>query len=117
MSTSAWNVLELRVLALLGPTVDVTALQAGVESLREDLDTILEARVLESKAPLQSPLRTHCCWTSSPLLQCHPPRDCSKRHRVRDEAESWAQKMERHELEAARRASLIDEEACQLRAI
>ena len=41
---------ELRVLARPAPIVDVTALQAAVEILREDLDTILEARVLVSEA-------------------------------------------------------------------
>ncbi len=36
---------ELRVLEKLAPTVDVTALQDALESLRADLDTILEALV------------------------------------------------------------------------
>ena len=45
------------------------------------------------------------------------PREHAKRHRTRDEDESQARNKERHELEAARRASLIDEVACQLRAI
>ena len=42
---------ELRVLSRASPTVDVTALQAAVESHRADLDTIIEARVSESEAP------------------------------------------------------------------
>ena len=42
---------ELRVLARLAPPVDVSTLQAAVDSPREDIDTILEARVPESKAP------------------------------------------------------------------
>ena len=46
-----------------------------------------------------------------------PPEECSKRKRTRDEDESQARKKERHELEAARKASLVDEEARQLRAI
>ena len=41
---------ELRVLARTAPPVDVSTLQAVVDSLREDIDTILEARVLESEA-------------------------------------------------------------------
>ena len=36
---------ELRVLAQPGPQVDVSTLQAAVESLRADIDMILEARV------------------------------------------------------------------------
>ena len=39
------------------------------------------------------------------------PGERAKRHRTRD------RKKERHELEAARRVSLINEEACQLRAM
>ena len=42
---------ELRVLARPSPKVDLTTLQAVVESLRADLDTIMDARVPESKAP------------------------------------------------------------------
>ena len=37
-------------LARLAPPVDVSTLQAAVDSLRADIDTILEARVLESEA-------------------------------------------------------------------
>ena len=36
---------ELRVLARPAPPVDVSTLQAAVDSLRADIDTILEARV------------------------------------------------------------------------
>ena len=46
-----------------------------------------------------------------------PPRDLAKRHRVRDEYESRAQKKECNELEAVRKASLIDKEAHQLRVL
>lgn len=46
-----------------------------------------------------------------------PPRDRVKSHRVRDEEESRAWKKECHELEAVRRASLIDGGTRQLRAI
>ena len=41
---------ELRVLARLSPLVDVSNLQAAVDSLCADIDTILEARVPESEA-------------------------------------------------------------------
>ena len=36
---------ELRVLARPAPPVDVSTLQAAVDNLRADIDTILEARV------------------------------------------------------------------------
>ena len=42
-------------LAQPAPQVDVSTLQAVVESLRADIDTILEARVLESEAPSIEP--------------------------------------------------------------
>ena len=45
------NVFELWILDRPAPIVDVTAPQDAVEILREDLDTILEARVPESEAP------------------------------------------------------------------
>ena len=47
---------ELRVLARLAPPVDVSTLQASVDSLRADIDTILEARVPESEAPSVEPV-------------------------------------------------------------
>ena len=46
---------ELRVLARPAPPVDVSTLQAAVDSLRADIDTILEARVQESEAPFVEP--------------------------------------------------------------
>ena len=41
---------ELRVLARPAPSVDVSTLQATVNNLRADIDTILEARVPEFEA-------------------------------------------------------------------
>ena len=46
---------ELRVLARPAPLVDVSTLQAAVDSLRANIDTILEARVPESEAPSVEP--------------------------------------------------------------
>ena len=46
---------ELRVLARPAPLVDVSTLQAAIDSLRADIDTILEARVPESEAPSVEP--------------------------------------------------------------
>ena len=49
------NAFELRVLARPDPQVDVSTLQAAVDSLRADIDTILKARVPDSKAPSAEP--------------------------------------------------------------
>ena len=49
------NAFELRVLARPAPPVDVSTLQAAVDSLRADIDTILEARVPEPEAPSIEP--------------------------------------------------------------
>ena len=49
---------ELRVLDRPAPQVDVSTLHAAVESLRADIDMILEARVLSLRPLLQSLLRT-----------------------------------------------------------
>ena len=46
---------ELRVLARPAPPVDMSTLQAAVDNLRADIDTILEARVPESEAPSVKP--------------------------------------------------------------
>ena len=43
---------ELRVLAHPAPPVDVSTLQAAVDSLHADIDTILEARVPEPVEPV-----------------------------------------------------------------
>ena len=70
---------ELRVLARPAPPVDVSNLQAAVNSLRADIDTILEARVPESEAPSVDPaedivLATHVYYfrnsTTSPSREC-----------------------------------------------
>ena len=101
------------------PTVDVMTLQAVVESLRADLDTILEYRVPDSEAPSADPAEDTvmaALFATSDVPPPHP-RERAKKHRTRDEDEYRAHKKERHELEAARRASLLDEEARQLRII
>ena len=46
---------ELWVLAQPSPHVDVSTLQAAVDSLRADINMILEARVHESEAPSAEP--------------------------------------------------------------
>ena len=46
-----------------------------------------------------------------------PPRDHTKRRKIREEGESRARKKERHEMEVARRASLADEEALRIKVV
>ena len=58
---------ELRVLARPTHLVDVSTLQAAVESLRVDIAMILEARVPESEAPCAEPAEGH----SDGCLICH----------------------------------------------
>ena len=66
---------ELRVLARPSPPVDVSTLQAAVDSLRADIDTILEARVPESEAPSVEPAEDTvlaALFATSKIPQ-HPP--------------------------------------------
>ena len=49
---------ELQVLARPAPPVDLLILQAAVDSLRTDIDMILEARVPDLRPLLQSLLKT-----------------------------------------------------------
>ena len=106
-------------LARPSPPVDVLTLQAAVESLRADIDMILEARVLESEAPSAEPaedtVMTALFATSE--IPSPPPREHAKRRRGREEYDARAQKKERREMEAARRALLADEEAHRIRAV
>ena len=105
---------ELRVLARPAPPVDVSTLQAVVDSLRADIDTILEARVPEPVEPVEDTVLAALFATS----EIHPPypRESAKRRRGRSEDEARARKKERREMEAARRASLAEEAAHQMRA-
>ena len=57
---------ELWVLARPAPPVDVSTLQAAIDSLLADIDTILEARVIESEAPFVEPADTQCWRPYSP---------------------------------------------------
>ena len=84
-----------------------------MESLREDLDIILEARVPESEDPSAEPGEDTVLASLFSIATMPPPprQERENRHRNRDEEDSRAQKKESHEFAAARRASLIDEEA------
>ena len=105
-------------LARPAPPVDVSTLQAAVDSLHADIDTILEARVAESEAPSVEPAEDTvmaALFATSEILP-PPPREHAKRRRGREEDEARARKKERRKMEAARRASIAEEEAHQMRA-
>ena len=110
---------ELWVLARPAPQVDVSILQDAVNSLHTDIDMILEARVPEYETPfveLAENTVMAALFATSEILP-PPPREHAKRRRGREEDEARARKKERHEMEAARRASIADEEACKIRAV
>ena len=108
---------ELRVLARPAPPVDVSTLQAAVDSLRADIGTILEARVPEPEAPSVEPAEdTVLAALFTTEIPPPPPRESAKKRRGRAEDETRARKKERREIEAARRASLVEEAAHQMRA-
>ena len=113
------DALELRVLDRLAPQMDVSTLQAAVESPRTDIDMILEARVPESEASSTEPAEDTVMATLFATSEIPPlhPREHAKRRRGREEDEARAQKKERREIEAARRASLADEEARRMRVV
>ena len=74
---------ELRVLARPAPSVDVSTLQAAVDSLRADIDTILESRVPESEAPSIQPAEDTvlAALFANSEIPPPPPREHSKRRR------------------------------------
>ena len=81
---------ELRVLARPTPPVDVSTVQAAVDSLRADIDTILEARVPESEAPSVEPAEDTvlaALFVTSEIPP-PPPREHAKRRRGRAKDEA-----------------------------
>ena len=74
---------ELRVLARPAPLVDVLTLQAAVDSLCADIDTLLEARVPEFKAPPVEPAEDTVlpALFSTSEIPPPPPREHAKRRR------------------------------------
>ena len=109
---------EFRVLALPAPPVDVSTLQAAVDSLRADIDTTLEARVPESKAPSVEPAEDTVLTAlfATSQIPPPPPPEHAKRCSGQVEDEARARKKEHREMKVARRASLAEEEAHQMRA-
>ena len=92
----------------------MSTLQATVASLREEIDTILVARVLESVEPAEDTVLA--ALFSTPDIPPSSPRESAKRRRGRSKDEARARKKERREMEAARRASLAEAEAHQIKA-
>ena len=85
---------EWRVLARPAPPVDVSTLQAAVDSLRADIDMILEARVLESEAPSAKPIEDTVMAALFATLDIPPPppREHAKRRRGREKDEARVRK-------------------------
>ena len=75
---------------------------------------ILEARVPESVEPAEDTVLEALFATSE--IPPPSPQESAKRHRGRAEDVARARKKERREMEAARRASLAEVEAHQIRA-
>ena len=88
---------ELRVLARPTPPVDVSTIQAAVDSLNGDIVTILEARVPESEAPSVEPTEDTmlAALFATSDIPPHPPQESDKRCRGRAEDEARARKKER----------------------
>ena len=106
-------------LARPAPQVDVSTLQAAVDSLHADIDMILEAKVPESEAPSVEPAEDTVMAAIFATSEIPPPplREHAKRRRGREEDEAQTRKKEHREMEVTRRASLVDEEARQMRAV
>ena len=98
--------------------MDVSTLQVAVDILRADINTILEARVPESESPSVQPSEDTVLAALFTTLEIQPPphREHAMRRRGRAEDEARARKKERRDIEAARRVSLVEEEAHQMRA-
>ena len=79
-------------------------LQAAVESLRADIDMILEARVPKSEAPSAEPAEdiVMVALFATSEIPPPPPREHAKRRRGREEDEARARKKERRKTEAMR---------------
>ena len=77
------DVFESRVLAWPNRPVDVSNLQAAVDSLRADIDTILDARVPEPEAPSVEPAEDTVLAALFATSEIPPPplREHAKRRR------------------------------------
>ena len=84
-------------LAQQAPPVDVSTLQAAVDSLPIDIATILEAKVPEYEAPFVEPAEDKVLTAlfATSEIPPPPPRESAKRRRGRAEDEARARKKER----------------------
>ena len=82
--------------------MDVSTLQAAVDSLRADIDMILESRVPEHEAPSVEPAEDTVLASlfATSEVPPPPPRESSKRRRSQVEDEAQARMKERPEMEA-----------------
>ena len=89
-------------LARPAPPVYVSTLQAAVDNLRADIDTILGARVPESEVPSVKPAEDTVLADlfATSEIPPPPPREHSKRRRGQAEDEARARKKESREMEA-----------------
>ena len=80
---------ELQVLARPAPEVDVSTLQAAVDSLHADIEKILEARVLESEDPFVEPAEDTVLVAlfATSKIPPLPPREHAKRRKGRADDE------------------------------
>ena len=99
------DAIELRVLARPAPPVDMSTLQAAVDSRHADIDMTIEAKVPESEAPSVEPAEDTVMAAVFSYLEIPPPplQDHAKRRRVLEEDKSRAQDKEHREMEVARR--------------
>ena len=93
--------------------MDVSTLDTAVESLRAELDTILEAKMSKCEAYFAEPAEDtfFASLFSTVAVPPLPPREHAKMRRGRHENEARAQKREHYDLEVVRRTSIVDEEA------
>ena len=77
---------ELRVLAWTAPQVDMSTLQVAVESLRPNIDMILEVRGPKSESPSAKPTEDTVMATLFATFEIPPtpPREHAKRDRGRE---------------------------------
>ncbi len=103
---------ELQVLALSASPVDMSTFQASVESLRVDIDMILDSRVPQYKAPSAEPAEDTVLVALFATFEIppSPPREHAKRRRSRQEDESRARKKDLNDMEAMRTTSIADME-------
>ena len=87
-------------------------------SLRGDVDAIIDEQVLWTESTQVEPTKDTvlAALFKTTIAPPPPPSEQTNRHRSKEGDVSCVRKRERTNLEAARRASLMDEEARQIRA-